>query len=464
MCPTPIEAAAAPPPPQMIRFSGVAERLRALLSRATETRGTGTNEVFRHMMVLAAGSGAAKAVGALTIPIVTRLYSPEQFGLFTLFLSITATLTPLMSLRYSAALPLPRRDGTAVSLLVACAGILILMSISMTIVFTLFSEKIFSLFSIQQLAPMGPWIVAALSAAGLYEILTNWGVRKRSFKMLAKAEVSQSVLAGGMKIGFSYLALQQIGLIVAHVLSQLTVCIIIVCAVWKETSKLLLRTNVKKIWFMLTFYSDFPKFRLASQLLLIVAVQAPIFFIGASFGPATAGQLGLALVALAVPLTLLGQTTGQAYYSEIARIGIKEPAKILDITTGVIKRLFVMGLAPTVILMFGSTYLFPIFFGKQWHAAGVFCAILSIYLLAQFVASPLGHVLSVFKKQYLFLRINIVRVLLILAIFYFSNRMELTANTTIAIYSVALSVHYLVTSYAILSIIKREVDKKNLLY
>lgn len=426
-----------------------------MLLRLGGTRGTGTHDVFRHMLVLAAGSGAAKAVGTLSIPIVTRLYTPEQYGLFTLFLSATAMLTPLASLRYSAALPLARREGTAAALLMACLGLLVLSLAVMAGLFGLWSDQLFALASVPSLAPIWPLLVAAVGTAGLYEILTNWAVRQHGFRSMAKAEVAQSLLGGALKIGLALASMQRIGLLAGHLAAQFFSSLMLGKVAWQEVGGRIRRLKRRAVWLVLARYADFPKFRLPSQLLLIFSQQAPVFFIGALYGSASAGQLGLALVALAVPLTLIGQTTGQAFYGEIARLGRHKPLEIQRITRGVTKRMLLLGLAPTLVLMLAGPWMFPLFFGARWHDAGLFASILSIYLLAQFVANPLGHVLSVFDRQALFLRFNFVRAVLIAAVFGSAYGLGLSAFIAIAAYSVALSIHYIATSITIFAVIRQ---------
>ncbi len=76
--------------------------------------------IFRNMTMLASGTVAAKAIGVLTVPVITRLYLPEHFGVLAVFTAITALLVPFGTLRYSMAIPLPKQDGLATNLAVLC--------------------------------------------------------------------------------------------------------------------------------------------------------------------------------------------------------------------------------------------------------------------------------------------------------------------------------------------------------
>lgn len=440
------------------RFGTLTDCRSKLLQRLAGDRGTATRDVLRHVVILATGSGTAKCVGVLSIPIITRLYTPEHFGLFALFLSCIALLTPLASLRYSAALPLPRRDRTAVALLLACLLLLSLFIALLALLFAVSSDRLFALVSAQALAPFWPLLLASIGTAGLHEILTSWSVREKSFRIIAKADVSQSILGAALKITLALAALQHIGLYIGHIAAQATACALLARRAWRDASAFARRASARHVRLVAARYSAFPGYRLPSQVLMTFGQQAPLLFVSAIYGAATAGQLGLALVALALPLTLIGQNAGQAYYAEIARIGCGDPVRICRVTCEVTVRLLAMAIVPTLVLMIAGTELFVLFFGARWHDAGMFASVLSIYLPAQFVANLLSHALSVFDKQHVYLRLNVVRVVMIVGIFGIAYQLKLSAFMTIAAYSVVLSVHYVATSVSIFMIIRRAIS------
>jgi len=174
------------------RFGTLSDGLRRLRHRVEGGRSTATRDVIRHALILATGSSAARAVGVVSVPIITRLYTPEQFGHFALFLSFIALLTPLASLRYSAALPLPRRDRSAVALLLACLLFLGSFVVVLALLFASFSERLFALVSAQALASLWPLLLAGVAVAGLHhaidflsQILREVGIGIRQRLILA---------------------------------------------------------------------------------------------------------------------------------------------------------------------------------------------------------------------------------------------------------------------------------------
>src|SRR5690554_1776955 len=73
--------------------------------------------VFRGMLTLALGSGIGRLIGIALIPVLTRIYTPDDFGVLAVYTALVAILAPLVTLRYVLALPLPRHDGMALNLL-----------------------------------------------------------------------------------------------------------------------------------------------------------------------------------------------------------------------------------------------------------------------------------------------------------------------------------------------------------
>jgi O-antigen/teichoic acid export membrane protein len=189
----------------------------------------------------------------------------------------------------------------------------------------------------------------------------------------------------------------------------------------------------------------------------VFSSQVPLIFSAKLFGAETTGQMGLALTALALPMSLFGESTGQAYYAEIAKIGRKNASEIYDLTKDITKKLFLISMLPFLVLLFGGPFLFDLVFGKPWREAGVFASILAIYLLTQFVSSPLVNALSVFEKQFMFLQINILRSLIIIGIFIFGYLMNLSVIPIITIYSISLSVFRIYVSFSVFGVIKKSI-------
>lgn len=83
----------------------------------------------RNVAVLAGGTAAGQAIVVLASPVLTRLYTPEDFGVLAVYASLLCVLSTVATLRYELAIPLPKRDEDAAALVVLCLVIVLGMSL-----------------------------------------------------------------------------------------------------------------------------------------------------------------------------------------------------------------------------------------------------------------------------------------------------------------------------------------------
>ncbi|GAB6389401.1 lipopolysaccharide biosynthesis protein [Stutzerimonas marianensis] len=415
-----------------------------------------SGRIFKGMATLALGSGLAKIVALLSIQVLTRIYSPEHFGILSVFTALLLILTPLVTLRYELAVPLPSKDGTAVTLMAVSMGLLLSMTALIGLVLWLAGPPLLALASMEVLTPYRGLLITALFLAGLYEVLLIWAVRRRAYPCIARTQLQQSIAGAVAKIALGVAGLMPIGLLLGQVLGAgagLTTLI--------RTFRADMQRNWRHVTFrrarcLLQHYRSFPLYRLPSQLLQTFSSQSPLLLTAALYDASTTGQLGLALMTLALPMQLLGYTTSKAYYAEIASLGRKRPADIRAVTRSVIKRLFALSLAPTLVLLLFGEPLFALAFGEQWALAGELAATLAIYLLFQFIHAPATHLLSLFERQRLLLMLNVQRSILTVACFTVAHLIELPITSVVLIYSVTLSAHYLFSLVTALRVIPRD--------
>ncbi|MBK1621851.1 hypothetical protein CKO42_26465 [Lamprobacter modestohalophilus] len=172
------------------------------------------------MMTLAMGSGAARLIGVASIPILTRIYSPEDFGALASFTVLVSMISPVLTLRYVVALPLPRRDGMAMNLMALSASIMGIMALIVTVGLWLLAPLLMGLLSMEVLVPYWWLIALGVTAAGVYELLSTWATRRKAYITIAKTEVLQSLSGSLLKIGLGLLALKPIGLLVGQVVAR----------------------------------------------------------------------------------------------------------------------------------------------------------------------------------------------------------------------------------------------------
>lgn len=417
--------------------------------------GDASAKVFKGMATLAVGNGLARIVGLAAIPVLTRIYSPEHFGVLSVFTALLLMLTPLMTLRYELAVPLPSRDGSAITLMTVAAAFIVVTTALLSVLSWLAGPPLLTMMSMDALIPYRWILMVGLTSAGLYEVFLIWAVRRRAYASIAGTQLRQSAAGSIAKISLGLLGIQPLGLLAGQVLGAGAGTIHLARLLLTDLKRHWHQVTLVRAWILLRHYRSFPTYRLPSQLLQIFSSQAPLLLTAALYGPDITGQLGLAMMTLALPMNLLGHSTSKAYYAEIATIGRKRPAEIRVLTYAVIRRLLVLALAPTLLLLLFGERIFALAFGAEWALAGVMASLLAIYLMFQFMHAPASHLLSVFQGQRLLLMLNIQRALLTVACFASGELLGLQITPVVSIYALTLAAHYLFSLVMTLRVIPR---------
>jgi len=398
------------------------------------------------MLTLLVGAGLARIVGLISIPILARIYAPEDYGVLALYVSFVAILTPIMTLRYVQAIPLPKRDVIAFNLFSVCFKLIVGFSLVLAIILALWGEKILGWFNMEALMPWRWLIVLGAAGTSLYELFSLWATRKRQYKVIAKTQFNQSLIGNIVKIALGLLAFKSSGMIVGQFLSQSAGITNFIKYGRDDFKKYLPKIQRSKEKFVVQFYQDFVWFRLPSQFLMILSVQAPVMMMAALYGKESTGQLSLSMMALSLPVSLIGGAMAKAYYAEIANIGRNNIAKIRQITYSVQKKLFAIGMPIAIAAFFLAQPLFILVFGEKWSMAVRYAAILSPCMLFAFTSAPLVQVFNIIGSQSKFLMINIVRFFLIISFFVTLQKNEISSASFVMLYSGMMSIFFIFIS------------------
>ena len=228
--------------------NSITSYLKGILNRINRKLGNNdSSSVFKGMLTLALGSSAARIIGLASIPIITRIYTPSDYGLLALYISITSILASLTTLRYNTAIPLPKSDSLAINLLALSVLLLISFLIILSLSLFLFGEVILHWFDMSELFNWWWLIVLGVAGSAAYEIFTLWATRKRQYKVIAKTQFIQSLTGNTVKILLGLLAFKTIGLITGQFLAQSAGLMGLIKESTKDFKRLIPDINTKRI-------------------------------------------------------------------------------------------------------------------------------------------------------------------------------------------------------------------------
>jgi len=364
--------------------------------------------IFKPTLTLLAGGALAQVLPLLLAPLLTRLYTPDQFGHYTLIAAVAVNVGVIACARYEYALPLEADAQRARALLALCLRVLLVVS--------LLCVPVAWALSWGQPASGWLWLPAVVATAGAAQCLTMWATRAQRFGALAGARVTQyggaalAQAAAGLSAPAAVLGGQ--GLIAAPVLANVA------------TLAFLHRPAPAGGWRSLWRLPRAEWLAAAREHRSFPLLNAPHAFNGALqdtltvllltwwSGDAAVGFWGLAMRCLKAPATLVGGAVSQVLYPRLASSG---PAESRRAVRQVMAMLLLIGTALAVLLMVAGPALFAALFGEPWREAGELSRALAPYIAMHFVASPLAVVTLAWKAQGWALRLALVGQVVFLA-------------------------------------------------
>ncbi len=339
----------------------------------------------------------AQVIGFIIYPILTRMYAPEDFGLFNLFTSVVGVLVIIATAEFQYAIVLPKEENKARAtvhlslLLLIIASLIIGLSIP-------FAQPIADLFKAPDLAHYWWLLPFSVLGLGLWNILSYWYIRRSSFTRVSGYQITQSLFSAFGKIGFGRIGWLQSGMILASVLAPLLSLLISIILAWKTCIQVLFSIEWKQLKQAAREYSNFPKFSLPRALVNTVSISLPIWFLTPQFGLEQVGQLSLAMMAAVLPFSLFARACNQVLYQRITGL-VQQQKNIRSLLqTFIVWTSVAMIIGMTVVYIF-LPQMVTIIFGAKWIESAYIMRRLFPYLMLTPICGSICFLSDVFGKQ-----------------------------------------------------------------
>lgn len=411
------------------------------------------SEFSRNVLTLMTGSAVAQAIPIAISPILTRLYTPEDFGLLALFISLTAILSSIATGRYELAIMLPSDDEDAIN--IAALGVLIATSISsvLFLIVYIFNDSIVSLLGNEHISFWLYFVPCTVFFIGLYNVLNYLNTRKKLYRDIAKANVLKSVGLAAVQLLVGTVKAGALGLISGQIISHVIVSL-------KLSVKILSVYDVGKVKFLemerlARRYCDFPKYSMWAILANTLAYNVTNILISLYYSVATLGFYSLSQRLLSMPTALIGKSIGQVYFQQ-AVAEKKETGRAIKTFKSTSKKLAVMSLLVFTPMFFVLPFVFEIVFGEEWRIAGVYAQLILPFVAMQFIASALSCTNSVFERQKISLIWQIGLTILSIGSLMVCYHLGIEFTDFLMIFSGTLFCYYLLLFYILWKVAKAE--------
>ena len=376
---------------------------------------------MRHVSVLAGGTAVAQGLGIAVMPIISRIYSPADFGVMAVFASVTAILTELSGFRYHLAIPLPKQDRYAKALVVLSFLLQAVFVVFISVAILVLGKTILLKIAMEVLIPYRYLIPIGVAGMGAYIALTQWAIREKLFQVIARTRVTQSVSGILTKVILGLLGLKPLGLLLGSVASQAGGITTLARSILKKKGfPKPPKEDIKRVAFR---YRRFPMYNTWSGLFDSLGRQIIPVLIVALFSTQIAGWFSLSFQVLQLPAVFIGQAIGQVFFQKAAEA--KFEGTLSEVSNRTFRILLEIAIFPILSIAILAPELFIFVFGSNWETAGLFSRYLAPWIMFMFVFSPISSLFYILERQREFLFFQIInlfgRVLMIYLGFWGGN-------------------------------------------
>jgi O-antigen/teichoic acid export membrane protein len=389
------------------------------------------NQFLKNVSTLVFGTIISQAVVVLSSPLLSRLFSVEAFGILAIFTSFTIFFAVLSTGRYEFAIGLPESDDKALKvfklIIYTGASVSILYFVIIFLlkaVFKIYDKTGFLVQNESYIAPLYIFFIAIYSALGY------WKQRKKEYKKITIANALQVVSTTIFSILFGTLKFDS-GMIWGLIIGVFTSGFYLFFTEKKLIKTIIRQKDIKSV---AKEYYSFPRYMIFSDLSLTASQQfIPILF-SALYSTTVVGFFAMANRMLRLPNIVITSSIGNVFRND-AIDEIREKGNCEQLYKSTFKKLVWMSFPCYFVLFIISPYIFEIIFGEKWYDAGVFARIISVFLLVEFIATPLNTLFYVREKQKLLMRLQFLNAILGGIMIFLGAKLFMSPSISLVLFS-----------------------------
>ena len=392
-------------------------------------------------------------------PLLSRLYSPEEFGLVALYMAIGGLLAMIATGKYEQAIMLPAKNEEAAALFSLVLMLTIGFSLFYTVLLVLLHSNFATFISVDQISFWLWFLPFTVLLHGIFQSFNYMSNRLKLFGDMASATMVQYVVLNLSRITIGLSKYPWNGLVIAQLLSPLFAAGFIVSRVLPKIRAFFTSVTFALIWQQGKKYAQYPTYNLVQSLTNYLASSLPVFMFTGGFTAQTAGLYSFGYIFVFKPMSLFSQSTLQVLSQKI----IEDYNHQKDIYPGLRKlafQFFKFGIVPFTILGIFAPTIFSFIFSPEWEESGRMIQILMPWLFMVFITSPMSFIPELFFQQKRAMIIDIISVVVKFGALYTGIHLQ-DINLALVLFSLT---GFLIVTYNLIWYLKLARDHEKSLH
>ncbi len=357
-----------------------------------------TSEFLANIGKLMSGTGLAHLIGIAAIPVLTRLYTPDEFGIFATYISVYTICYSVIALRYESAILMPARETEANNVAALAGSIALSGSLGLFVILLLMGDLIADWLNIQAMGAFLLLIPFSVATFSLFQIFNFSLNRAKRYASMAAGRVVLATGSAGSQIGLGAAQVSFPGLIAGKIIGDFLGLITLVWQRLKINQSVFAGVSPKRMMAMGKRYRNFPLYNTPHALTTSVSNNFPVLLFNSYFSEAVAGFYSIALKACYSPVQVIAQASYQVFGQRLSeKFGRKD--RIMPFIKSTLLLQAGVGFLPFLALFIISPWLFSFVLGPEWSESGEYVRILTPYIFMVFIVTPMNFIPMLLNRQ-----------------------------------------------------------------
>lgn len=328
-------------------------------------------------------------------PLLSRLFSPTDFGILALFLGIGDIVSRLGTLSLEEAILLPQKDREAC--FIAGLSIYSLLIVSfVSFLFFVINQYAVAFYEFSNYFLLLPVYIFLAGLVQIYNFLFNRGRHYRDISLsivgMGLSNTCFRILGGFLR--FSYPAL-----ILSSILSQgVALLVYFVKITRQKLSRSVLFPSRKEAMKLLANYRQFPFYVMTRNFLNSLSGNLPYFMLINYFGASKLGCYSMAFTMAFKPVSLFSNSIYQVLFEKFSTLK-RNRCSLSKVFGGYLVIVFSLALPLFLLAGYFSEIVFNFFLGPGWESVGHYFRILLPWIFMVLLSTPLASIPLIFSQQ-----------------------------------------------------------------
>ncbi|MDF1487355.1 lipopolysaccharide biosynthesis protein [Tessaracoccus caeni] len=352
----------------------------------------------------------------LTTPLLSRIYSPDDYATLAMYTSLLLMVSLLGTFNVEMGIPAAKTEEDAWRAYSASWVLLGVSTVVLLGVTLVGGSPILRWLDMEAMLPYQWLVPVGFFLVGVLSIWTHWAYRRRDFGSIARLKVTRPLTQVALSLALGLASIRPLGLILARMIGQGGGLLSLARMRPKAegdgaTSSILLPWDQLKA--TLWAHRRFMTFTTVRRYLGDLTSALPVLLLTALYAPGLVGAYGFTIGVIQAPLNVVSDAIAGVYFSDAARLKDKDPAYLRRRARHL---LLVLGAGAVVVclalLLLGEP-VFSLIFGERWSYAGSISAAVALGVCSRFVFKPVSNILDLLEAQAAALVLAVLRIGLI---------------------------------------------------